>query len=925
MTTLDESQLQFKEELKKLLLSKNRILPFEELEQKAALIAIALFSHLSNTQVDAVVQTLTQEHDVTLTLGGAIVDPKTFEQWLQARKVSTPTPRWDAYEQLLVQRDWNVPVLEKLNQQTDEIVELLGDPEKGGSWARHGLLMGEVQSGKTATYLGVLNKALDYGYRLIIVIGGHTKELRRQTQSRFDSDLIGFQSEYLGDNISGQSIPRIGVGAIDHKLHANVMTTVLEDFSQKSKRAGLTWVTSDTPTIFIIKKNAKLIANVADYIRMQAAGGKLDIPMIVVDDESDWGTPNTGSDTDPTRVNKEIRKLLDVSKRSSYLGITATPFANIFIDDEAQYTHTNLSANGETSDLPDLFPSDYIRVMSSPSNYLGIGQYFGSATHAAVSTEVDDCLVAIPIKHKKDLAVNALPDSLETALMQFLIGTAVRRSRDEQVRPSSMLINVSRFNDVQEQVASQAEDFMLEVAQGVHATFAKSTGAMSPLEKRFVEVWEKTYPDVVDYTWSTLKSVLVEIIHEFKVELVNSRTARERARQRKLLTIAQRDAEDLRPTIYVGGDVISRGLTLDGLQVSYFVREPRTMDTLMQMGRWFGYRPNFSDLVRIWMPETTKNDLDYSAEVAQELRDLLLEMRARELTPRDFGLRVRTNPNSVAIVAANKAKNAALVNIGPVLFENTLEASYKLSSSATTQQSNREAVAKLVTALESSGINRDISSGKFPAWYGVPSSIVLDFFRGFRGPAQDPFWGNSSSAVVPIAEGFSTVKGSDKWDVVFVNGSGATVELGPELEVHQSVRNRMGVEDDVIYLGNRRVSTATDLTSALSGGARAELNAQTSSAALSTEKRALAHIDHPILLVYALTTDDPAPLAGRAPVAVEAGAPLITVAIAFPKLDATEALVAAANAKTYMVNTVWLRNSMDLLDPGDDVDTDEVD
>jgi hypothetical protein len=165
------------------------------------------------------------------------------------------------------------------------------------------------------------------------------------------------------------------------------------------------------------------------------------------------------------------------------------------------------------------------------------------------------------------------------------------------------------------------------------------------------------------------------------------------------MTVAEREADDLVPKIVVGGDILSRGLTLDGLQVSYFVREPRTMDTLMQMGRWFGYRPRFDDLVRIWMPETTRADFTHSAEVTDELRETLLDMKARGLTPRDFGLRVRVHPDSVDIVAANKGRDTQVVEIGPTVWENKLAESYDLTGDAEVDQANQAAVEALIARL----------------------------------------------------------------------------------------------------------------------------------------------------------------------------------------------------------------------------------
>jgi hypothetical protein len=924
MMALSERQSLFKVWLKEQLLSQTKVIAFGELESKAHGTAGYLFPYLTSGEVDEVVAELSHEHTVTLNLGAAVVDNATFERWIEQRKADTKTPRWDAYRQLLICRDWKVRVIETLGDLTDEVVELLGDPKKQGRWLRRGLLMGEVQSGKTATYLGVLNKALDYGYGLVIVIGGHTKELRRQTQQRVDTDLIGFESEYLGDNIAGGKAPRVGIGKINHELRANVLTTVLEDFSKKSKQAGVTWITNGLPTVFVIKKNAKLIDNVRLYIQAQAPDGGLNIPTIVIDDESDWGTPNTGSETDPTRVNKEIRKLLDVSTRSSYLGITATPFANIFIDDEASWVHEEGDGDNKTRrDLSDLFPRDYIRVMSSPTNYLGIGHYFPDPeveTHRAVRIEVDDCLTIIPIKHKKELPVPQLPETMKVAIIEFLLGTAVRRLRNGKSEPASMLINVSRFNEVQRQVFEVVDELVQRTANVILAEFARPTAARSQSAEAIRKVWSESFHMVTDVSWAEVAGALVDIADSFRVELVNSQTAKDRTKRRKNLTADQRKSEDLRPTVYVGGDVLARGLTLNGLQVSYFVREPRTMDTLMQTGRWFGYREGFDDLVRIWMPETTRDDFAYSAEVTGELRDLLFEMRARELTPRDFGLRVRANPESVAIVAANKAQTAEKVEVGPVVFEDRLLENFRMSSDPKTQQANREAVSDLI--LASSNSRFEASHRRYPAWRGVPQEVIVDFFKRYRGHPKDEFWGSGIRGVIPLAEDFDNVKGADLWDVVLVrSGDGAEVNLGHGHWVPQSIRNKLSLADgDVVLASSRKIASADDAFNCLTENdcravSEASLVVSETGQKLPLLKLTTRKIEHPMLMIYALTADHPS---GKPPVPIEPDKPLISVCIAYPKMDDREFDRARKKAKTYLVNTVWIRNYNGYVDDGDD-------
>lgn len=928
--TLNDRQREFKAYLKEQLFNRVRPLTFDELEAKAVGFASLLFEQVAPAEVADVLAELTQENDVQMALGDSVVDRATFRDWIGNRRESTQTPRWDAYKKLLISRDWEANVIERLDSQTDDVVELLGDPtQPDGVWPRRGLLVGEVQSGKTATYLGVLNKALDYGYRVIIVIGGHTEDLRQQTQSRFDTDLLGVDSETWDDGINNAAIRYVGVGE-NSDLRAHLMTTVRHDFSKAKRGASITWVDGGLPTVFITKKTPSLLENIRTYIKSQASGGRLDIPLIVVDDESDWGTPNTRDKEDPTSVNRAIRALLDVSTRSSYLAITATPFANIFMDDQAVFRYVEKPARGEEAieqpgtELQDLFPSDYIRVMFPPNTYRGIGTYFPEAGHPAISTDVEDCLAIIPIKHKNHHPVAALPESMKIAMIEFLLGTAIRRKRDRKIKPASMLVNVSRFKSVERDVAKLSEDFLQQTQAVILGEFARTTGARSDEAKLIRSVWEQRFSHVTDVSWDELSETLVAISPEFRIELINGDTAKPRAKQRKLMTVAEREADDLVPKIVVGGDVLSRGLTLDGLQVSYFVREPRTMDTLMQMGRWFGYRPRFDDLVRVWMPQSTAGDFAHAAEVSEELRETLFDMKARDLTPRDFGLRVRVHPDSVDIVAANKGKRTEFVEIGPVVWENRLAESYDLSGRDDVEEANQLAVETLVDRL---GADRAVStSGGFASWQDVPLAVVLDFFLGFQGDGHSQWFGRDSTGIPPITDSFRFTPGSDRWSVVLVSSGEGGEHFFGDLVVDMSRRNKMARKrtDRHIRLDRRRVSSGNDVIGSLLKPERDALAQQprltSDGKPLSSQAAALAWITHPILMIYVVTADDPQPPEdGVDYESVEPGLRRIAVTVAFPKMTQEEIEEATRDSKKYQVNQVYWRAYNGFVDdPGDD-------
>lgn len=902
MSSQSTPQQRFKRFLKQVLLTYTDEITFEELEAKALNIAKVVpdEAQLSPDDIRTVIAEITAEATVKFSDSGSVVDPDTFEPWLEARRLDIETPRWDAYEKLLIDRDWDTKVIAELDYQSDEVLDLVGDPEKPGEWARRGLVIGEVQSGKTANYLALLNKALDFGYKVVIVIGGHTNELRRQTQERFDTDLLGIDSEYLEDNISNAVLPVIGIGEINPELRANVMTTVNGDFNAKRKAAGITWIDSPIPTVFVIKKNARLISNVANYIRLQAGDQKMSMPLLVVDDESDWGTPNTGSETDPTRVNKEIRRLLGNSTRSSYLGITATPFANVFIDHEASLAEAGV----------DLFPKDYIRALPAPTSYFGASRYFLDG-NAALRTSVEDCLELIPILHKSNHQVDSLPDSLRQAVMAFVVGTAIRKKTADRQIPASMLVNVSRFNQVQSQVSDLLSDFLASLKDMVFAEFVRTTATRTSLYEEFENVWEAEFMHSAECSFDELKAVLWDVISEFRVELVNSQTAASRRRQRKTLTAEQREQVELEPTIYVGGDVLSRGITLRGLQVSYFVREPRTMDTLMQMGRWFGYPTGYAELVRVWIPIETAKDFSWSAEVTDELKQMLIEMRSRNLTPKQFGLRVRTHPEGFKIVAANKSRATGVLFEGPMLLENKLRQTLRLDSDLHIREVNYRATTRLLEAMRgASGTKILESKSKHRLWSDVPLEMLKDFFIDFHGhPSCEVFGPPTKGQPAMILNAIEEAKNSELWDVCLIDGSGNPHRYPSNDVVRTSIRNSLQVRTEDLYQLESPAAAGSSLEDSLSRVEFESLILANPGSQIGEKIKnpvVLSHLKRPRLLIFTLSVN--APSVSRLAEEVSADKPLVAVAVAFPKLDPEEAVVAASRSKKYQVNSVWLQN-----------------
>ena len=376
------------------------------------------------------------------------------------------------------------------------------------------------------------------------------------------------------------------------------------------------------------------LENVISWLEGQFDGEQFDIPMLVVDDESDYASVNTNysatGDKSPTAINAKIRELLKLTTRSSYMAFTATPFANVFIDHNSY----------DEALKDDLFPHHYIFALSSPSNYVGAKKYFGTSDEKIVTGLVDitDAHEVFPPKHKSHLSVAALPASLEEAIRAFVVASAIRLLRGDK-SPHSMLVNVSRFKHVQSQVFDLvAHEFArIKNAIEIHAQPPTSGPDTHEVLIRLAQSYETHFADT-QTTWFAVRDKLLGAVIDTTVELVNS--SRDKASDDKV-----------RNMIAVGGDVLSRGLTVEGLTVSYFYRIVGAADTLLQMARWFGYRPGYEDIVRVWISPDVADQFRFVSDVSEELRAQIREMRDLGKTPEDFGLMVRKHPETLAITA----------------------------------------------------------------------------------------------------------------------------------------------------------------------------------------------------------------------------------------------------------------------------------
>ncbi|MCC3273268.1 Z1 domain-containing protein [Arthrobacter zhangbolii] len=728
----------------------------------------------TESQMDQLVELWVQKLTATSSSsdGGPLIKDDHIP-WLQKSKTDIVWRRWFAYRHMLSDSGRSGGVLDKLDHFSDEILDLVGDPRNPGIWNRRGLVIGDVQSGKTQNYLALMNKAADAGYRVIIVLSGNTEYLRQQTHSRIDEGFIGRDTTLAGMH-NGARVPRdmhIGIGNVDREIaDATSLTTTLMDYLQVSRTAGDVALptTSSPPLVFVVKKNTHVLKAVQGWAQAKAGSQpRIDLPLLLIDDESDYASINTNDESDdPTAINSAIRRLLNLFTRSSYLAITATPFANIFIDDEATAC---LTEDGE--ELPDLFPEDFIYPLDAPSNYVGIRAVFGRTPDEPGTQlqKLKDAVRWLPLKHKKLQRPDGLSSSLQEALRTFLLANAVLDHRLKAPAKRSMLVNVSRFTDVQNHVADALREalFQYKTAIQLHAT-AYAAGRTHPLLDELKGTFTRQYT-ASGASWESVLSQLSASVAEVRVKVYNSAPG---------IDPSEFDGEVPERQIAIGGDLLSRGLTLDGLVVSYFHRNVAAADTMMQMARWFGYRDGYQDICRLWISEGSAADYRFIATAVEELRVDLAYMRRSKMIPRDFGLAVQQHPESLLITARNKSRHAMSAQKEINLLGRNLETT-KLSTSVEVQRENHTSIVKLLDEAVGNGCAVDRTRRGYTRIRSVPKDLIADALLLFSAAPDDVlFNGASLERMVRSGEG-DLFK---EWDIVVVNGSvkrNAPLTLGP--------------------------------------------------------------------------------------------------------------------------------------------------
>lgn len=685
-----------------------------------------------------------------------VIGDPTVRFWYDGKAENSP--RWQHYyDKLQTANHLGEETLAKLNDSTSKILGLSGNPSTSGFKSR-GLVMGHVQSGKTTNFLGLAAKAADSKYRLIIILSGLTNNLRNQTQTRLQEMIEGDAGSW------------------------HLLTHDNQDFRSTTANAQNLCQDGSNRMIAVVKKNKSRLVSLRRWLENVHQMTRDNLPVLVIDDECDQATTNTGTQESRAAINKELAKLLDSTflPKVSYVGYTATPFANILAD---------------TTDPYGTYPKDFIVSLTKAPGYFGAQELFGSpieeeessSSGADIIRDIPNADVAkvAPPKRKNDVLTwePQVPNSLTEAINWFIIATATRRARGQADKWSTMMVHTSSNIKPHEKTISMIQNHIDSLKSGDRAAF----------DAELKSLWDREIDKAAEFEpqalrdWTKTQPHIASVLNEVAVIMDNSASVDRLDYSNGLRNF---------PVIVVGGNTLARGLTLEGLVSSYFLRTTNAYDSLMQMGRWFGYRPNYGDLPRLWLsneaPYKTKYWFRELAEVESEIRDQIEIYAIERRTPLELGIRIKSLPG-MAITAAAKMKNAEQAQVG---YGGTRQQTILFDSDSSKQKANLALVQKLFSEL---GPTQWSDNGN--GWLlrqNIDSENVIEFVENYN--AHKDIRTLQKNLVSSYISNLNTEGELEKWNIVIYSNSkqaAPSFELSPGHIVRMASRSKMKGEENI--------------------------------------------------------------------------------------------------------------------------------
>lgn len=648
--------------------------------------------------------------------------------------------------------------IEEVLDSSSTILGLLDPPASQVAFSSRGLVLGYVQSGKTTNFIATAAQAADSGYRLIVVLSGVTNNLRKQTQDRLERSLTGTNPN-----------------------NWHWLTSLDADFNE-SKNANQLLSPPGNRVIAVIKKNNSRLKSLKKWLNSAPLLTRQGLPVLFIDDEADQATINSAKVAHrQTAINKTLTEILDTKflPRHAYLGYTATPFANILSDARTEQQ---------------LFPRDFIYPLKRPENYFGAEQLFGRNPLAEEEQEISqgrNIVISVSSKDRSQLGKLAntnsvvteptLPNSLLEAIKWFIVSTAARRCRSKKNKFSTMLIHTSgriyAHQDMKTLVEKQLNSWKKLPPNEISRLFEdcwdseKSRGTIDGDEQlpKFIEI----------------ESLVSKVLDELKLIVDNSRS------DDRLVYDFGREEESV-PFIVVGGNTLARGLTLEGLICSYFMRTSSYYDSLLQMGRWFGYRVGYDDLQRIWMQDDLIPMFRDLALVEEEVRSQITELAKEGRQPIQVPILIRDHP-IMGITAPNKMNYAKKLRIG---YAEKRTETITFSSNPEWLQHNLDATKNFVTTLSSRGlIGQNKSDQGFDMAQEVPWDLVKEYVLSYNFLETARIAnGELISKYVDLHQGKGEL---EKWNIFFyktLHSTKPSVNFGHGIEISPINRSAKDID-----------------------------------------------------------------------------------------------------------------------------------
>jgi len=658
-----------------------------------------------------ILQTLRQEETIILQPARMVVDNEDWVEWLNQQDRSQwhywPTLR----QYLLTTKGLSNPSVQSLDRETDRILGQLSQPTSIDPFDNRGLVLGFVQSGKTSNYTALIAKAADSGYRLIIVLAGIDKGLRLQTHRRLKRELVGVSSG------RGVSVPPVGL-----QWHEFTLDDLDGDFQPGYANSAA--LQGSQPVLLVIKKNGAVLRRLLNWLQSAPDEIMRTIPVLVIDDEADLASIDTRGSyqseeeplpedyEEPSVINMLIRRLLNAFHKKAYVAYTATPFANVLIP------HDNYDPR--VSD--DLYPRNFIVDLPKPNGYFGAEELFGRMDE--VNEENIGGLDVIRNISDEDLIILQecqLPPVIQKAMLSFVLSGAARSQRNTTEFPATMLIHISLRTYEQFKIRNEVDKAFSELRD--QWRYDREGGIRERLqaiwEEDFMPVTERLHPDsVIDF--NTLEPHIGPFFESIQIRILNSLTG----------DVLDYEIEPTLKAIAIGGNKLSRGLTLEGLLISVFVRRTIAYDTLMQMGRWFGFRDRYEDLTRIYTTAELAEWFSDLALVEHRLREDIQVYEEQQLTPLEVGMRIKVHP-TLQVTSGLKRRFASETTIAQS-YSSQVEQTFKfplrrLEDLANQADHNLTTVKDFLSKLEEENIG-----DKGPFWTNISAEKIITFLENFQ-------------------------------------------------------------------------------------------------------------------------------------------------------------------------------------------------